>query len=115
MTVDSPGFCLRLAHHLRGSRIPIIQYVARQLWAWGPFRARKLMKRVDHIMALVPCEVPFFAKYGIPSTYVGHELIAAGMLILAGGGNGKPLNYGKLERWTRVGFERGTRSRRGER
>jgi hypothetical protein len=53
--------------------------------------------------------------YAWPATHVGHELIAAGMLILAGGGNGKPLDYGELERWTRVGYERGMRSRKGER
>ena len=53
--------------------------------------------------------------YAWPSTHIGHELIAAGMLIMAGGGNGKPLDYDELERWTRVGFERGTRSRKGER
>jgi lipid-A-disaccharide synthase len=85
VTVDSPGFCLRLAHHLRGSGIPVIHYVAPQLWAWGPFRARKLRKRVDHIMALLPFEVPFFAQYGIPATYVGHPTIDAG----AERGNGK--------------------------
>ena len=78
VTVDSPGFCLRLAHRLRGSGIPVIHYVAPQLWAWGPFRARKLRKRVDHIMALLPFEVPFFAQYGIPCTYVGHPAIDAG-------------------------------------
>jgi lipid-A-disaccharide synthase len=78
VTVDSPGFCLRLAHHLRGSGIPVIHYVAPQLWAWGPFRAKKLKKRVDHIMALLPFEVPFFARYGIPATYVGHPAIDAG-------------------------------------
>lgn len=50
-----------------------------------------------------------------PATHVGHELIAAGMLILAGGGNGTALDYGELERWTRVGYERGMRSRKGER
>ena len=37
------------------------------------------------------------------------------MLIMAGGGNGKPLNYDELERWTRVGYDRRTRSRKGER
>jgi lipid-A-disaccharide synthase len=79
VTVDSPGFCLRLAHHLRGSGIPVIHYVAPQLWAWGPFRARKLKKRVDHIMALLPFEVSFFEAYGIPCTYVGHPAIAAGL------------------------------------
>jgi hypothetical protein len=50
-----------------------------------------------------------------PSTHIGHELIAAGMLILAGGGRGLPLDYDALERWTRVGYERGVRSRKGER
>ena len=55
------------------------------------------------------------AWYASPVTHVGHELIAAGMLILAGGGHGLPLDYDELERWTRVGLERGTRSRHGER
>src|SRR5215211_3013829 len=31
------------------------------------------------------------------------------------GGAGKPLSLGKLERWTRVGYERGIRARHGER
>jgi hypothetical protein len=53
--------------------------------------------------------------YAWPSTHVGHELIAAGMLIMAGGGHGLPLDYDELERWTRVGYERGMRSRKGER
>jgi lipid-A-disaccharide synthase len=78
VTVDSPGFSLRLAHHLRGSGIPVIHYVAPQLWAWAPFRARKLGKRVDHIMALLPFEVPFFVKYGVSATYVGHPAIETG-------------------------------------
>jgi hypothetical protein len=43
------------------------------------------------------------------------KLIAAGMLIMAGGRDGKPLDYNPFERWTWVGYERGTRSRKGER
>ena len=53
--------------------------------------------------------------YASPATHVGHELICAGMLILAGGDNGKPLDYDELERWTRIGSERGIRFRKGER
>jgi hypothetical protein len=53
--------------------------------------------------------------YANPAAHVGHELLAAGMLILAGGGHGLPLDYRELERWTRVGFDRGMASRRGER
>ena len=78
VTVDSPGFCLRLAHKLRSTGIPIVHYVAPQLWAWRPGRARKLAQRVDHLMALLPFEVPFFANYGIPCTYVGHSAIESG-------------------------------------
>jgi hypothetical protein len=53
--------------------------------------------------------------YASPATHVGHELICAGMLILAGGGNGTPLDYRELEHWTRLGYERGMKSRKGER
>jgi hypothetical protein len=45
--------------------------------------------------------------YASPATHVGHELIAAGMLILAAGGRGLPLDYGELQRWTRVGYGAG--------
>jgi hypothetical protein len=50
-----------------------------------------------------------------PSTHIGHELVAAGMLIMARNGRGLPFDYDELERWTRVGYERGMRSRKGER
>lgn len=53
--------------------------------------------------------------YAWPSTQVGHELVAAGMLIMAAGHDGKPLDYEALEQWTRIGYERGMRSRKGER
>jgi hypothetical protein len=53
--------------------------------------------------------------YAWPSTHVGYELVGAGMLILAGNGRGLPFDYDELERWTRVGYERGMRSRKGER
>jgi hypothetical protein len=55
------------------------------------------------------------AWYAWPSTHAGYELVGAGMLIMAGGHEGKPLDFEALERWTRVGFERGMRFRKGER
>jgi hypothetical protein len=53
--------------------------------------------------------------YASPATHVGYELIGAAMLIVAGDGRGLPIDYDELERWTRVGFERGTAAGRGER
>ena len=52
--------------------------------------------------------------YATPATHVGHELIAVGMLILAGDG-GRPLDYVELERLSRVGFQRGSAALHGER
>jgi hypothetical protein len=52
--------------------------------------------------------------YASPATHVGYELIGA-----AADSRRRwpriPLDYDELERWTRVGFERGMRSRMGER
>ena len=42
--------------------------------------------------------------YASPATRAGQELIAAGMLILVGGGAGRPPDCVELERWSRVGF-----------
>jgi lipid-A-disaccharide synthase len=84
VTVDSPDFTLRVAARLHGSGIPVIHYVAPQLWAWRPGRARKLAAKIDHLMALLPFEVAFFEKYGVPCSYVGHPAIASG----AGRGDG---------------------------
>jgi hypothetical protein len=53
--------------------------------------------------------------YASPATQVGYELIGARMLIPAGNHRGLPFDYDELERWTRIGYERGMRSRKGER
>jgi hypothetical protein len=53
--------------------------------------------------------------YASPATHVGYELIGAGMLIVAGDGRGLPMDLDDLERWTRVGYERRMRPRKGER
>ena len=50
-----------------------------------------------------------------PFTHAGYELVSPGMLIMAAGRYGKPLDNEALERWTRVGYERGMRFRQGER
>jgi hypothetical protein len=53
--------------------------------------------------------------YASPVTRVGHEVIAGGMLILAGGGAGRPLDYVELERWSRVGSSGGSAALHRER
>jgi hypothetical protein len=74
---------------------------------------RKLAAGHDEVLAEA-AGITAGAWYASPATHVGHELIAAGMLILAAGGLGKPLDYGELERWTRIGYDRGMAIRHGE-
>ena len=75
VTIDAPGFCLRVASRLQGGGIPVIHYVAPSVWAWRPGRARRLARRVDHLLALLPFEPPYFTVHGLACTYVGHPVL----------------------------------------
>lgn len=69
--VDFPGFHMNLAEelHLRG--IPVFQYVAPKLWAWGEGRAKKLREIFECILGVLPFEEEFFRKRGVPYHFVG--------------------------------------------
>ena len=82
VTVDSPGFAFRLARRIRSSGVPIVHYVAPQLWAWRPGRARHMAPLIDRLLVLLPFEPDFFKDFGVPCRYVGHPVVEAG---LAGG------------------------------
>ncbi|MFL1461889.1 lipid-A-disaccharide synthase [Roseococcus sp. DSY-14] len=75
VTIDSPGFTLRLARRAKALGIPVVHYVAPQVWAWRPGRARRMAESVDRILALLPFEAPFFAAAGIPVDFVGHPIL----------------------------------------
>lgn len=75
VTIDSPGFTLRLAARVKKLGIPILHYVAPQVWAWRPGRVKKIAKRVDRILALLPFEAPIFEAAGIPVDFVGHPIL----------------------------------------
>lgn len=76
VTIDSPGFTLRLAERVKARLgIPVVHYVAPQVWAWRPGRVRKLARRVDRILALLPFEAPFFEAAGLSVTFVGHPVL----------------------------------------
>lgn len=75
--IDSPDFTHRIASRVKrlNHRIRTVNYVAPQVWASRRYRARKMARYMDHVLALFPFEVPFFEKYGIPATFVGHPVI----------------------------------------
>ncbi len=74
VTIDAPGFCYDVWKGLRGSGITLVHYVAPSVWAWRPGRAKKFASELDHLLTLLPFEPPFFNKYGLSSTFVGHPV-----------------------------------------
>jgi lipid-A-disaccharide synthase len=79
VTIDSPGFTLRLAERTRPLGIPLIHYVAPQIWAWRPGRIAKIRARVDRILCLLPFEPVIFEAAGIPASFVGHPVLESGV------------------------------------
>lgn len=77
VTIDSPGFNLQLAKKIRraGIKIPLIHYVAPQVWAWKARRVNKMKALFDHVMCLFPFEPHYFQRVGLPATFVGHPLV----------------------------------------
>jgi lipid-A-disaccharide synthase len=84
VTIDAPAFCLRVGRRVAGLGFPRIHYVAPQVWAWRPGRARELRRAFDRLLALLPFEPPFFSAHGIDCRFVGHPVIESG----AGSGDG---------------------------
>jgi lipid-A-disaccharide synthase len=73
--IDYPGFHLRLGEMLRRTGVPVLYYVAPQLWAWRPGRIPRLRRAVDRLAVILPFEVDWFRSRGIESRFVGHPLL----------------------------------------
>ena len=84
VTIDSPDFNFRVARRLKGKGFPLIHYVAPTVWAWRPGRAHAIAAYLDHVLALLPFETPYFEAEGLACTFVGHPVVEGG----AGGGDG---------------------------
>jgi len=74
VTIDCPGFHFLMASRLRARRVPLLWYIPPQLWAWAPWRVRKLRRRFTHVACVLPVEERFFREQGVPVTFVGHPV-----------------------------------------
>jgi lipid-A-disaccharide synthase len=73
--VDYPGFNLRAARAARKRGVRVVYYISPQLWAWAPWRIRKIARAVDEMLVILPFERPLYTRAGVASRYVGHPLI----------------------------------------
>ena len=76
--IDSWGFTLRVAKALRAAdpSLPLIKYVAPQVWASRPGRAKTLARAVDHLLAIHAVDAAYFEREGLPTTFVGNPALA---------------------------------------
>jgi lipid-A-disaccharide synthase len=72
--VDYPGFNLRLARAARPLRIPTVQYVAPQVWAWAPWRMPTVARSADLFLSILPFEARLFAGTRTRVVFTGHPL-----------------------------------------
>jgi len=78
VTIDTPAFSFRVAKKLKGKGIPLIHFVAPSVWAWKPWRAKRVAGFLDHLLTLLPFEPPYFEKEGLAATFVGHPVLESG-------------------------------------
>ena len=70
--IDYSGFNWWIAKKAKKRGIPVFYYGVPQVWAWGPWRIRKIRKYVDHVLCKLPFEESWFSKRNCRATYVGH-------------------------------------------
>jgi lipid-A-disaccharide synthase len=73
--VDYPGMNLRIAARARALGIPVLYFISPQVWAWAGWRSRKMKKVVDLMAVILPFEVEYYEKKGIPVLFTGHPML----------------------------------------
>jgi lipid-A-disaccharide synthase len=70
--VDYPGFNWWIARRAKAHGIPVFYFAPPQIWAWAPWRIRKMRRFVDFVLCGLPFEVRWFAERGCRAIFVGH-------------------------------------------
>ena len=78
VTVDSPGFTLRVLRAVQPLGVKRVHYVAPQVWAWRESRVKHYPGLWDQLLCLLPFEPAFFARHGLNATFVGHPVLESG-------------------------------------
>ena len=78
VTIDYPGFNLRMARALTKKNSPTkrIHYICPTVWAWGKGRIPKMERSLDHLLTILPFEPSLFDKETLSADYVGHPLVS---------------------------------------
>src|SRR5258708_18744500 len=70
--VDFPGFNWWIARSAKKLGIPVFYYLPPQLWAWAPWRVRRMKKFVNYVLSCLPFEVEWYRRHSVEAQFVGH-------------------------------------------
>jgi lipid-A-disaccharide synthase len=65
---------LPFANVARRNDVPVLYYIAPQVWASREWRLRKMRRRITRVACILPFEEQYFRRHGIDATFVGHPL-----------------------------------------
>lgn len=72
--VDSPAANFPICAIAKQRGLKVVHMVAPQLWAWGPWRIRKLRRLTDQVLCILPFEEDYFTQRDVPARFIGHPL-----------------------------------------
>lgn len=75
ITVDYPGFNMKLAKLAHDKGIPVVSYIAPSAWAWHKSRAKNVARIVDKVACIFPFEYDVYKEAGANVEFVGHPLV----------------------------------------
>jgi lipid-A-disaccharide synthase len=73
--VDFPEFNLFLARSVKRAGVPVLYYIAPQVWAWRQGRVKKIARRVDRLAVVFPFEPKLYTAHFPGVEFVGHPLL----------------------------------------
>jgi len=74
IVVDSFAFNSHVAKRGKKIGIPVLYYIAPQLWAWAPWRIKKLKRSATRVASIFPFESQWYADRGFSADFVGNPL-----------------------------------------
>ncbi len=75
LLIDYPGMNLLLAEFLKAQGVPVIYYIAPQVWAWKEGRIKKMRQTITKLCVVFEFEVEYFKRHGIEAKFVGHPIL----------------------------------------
>lgn len=74
VVIDYPGLHGNLAAMARRLGIPVTYYICPQVWAWAPWRMKRIARCADQLLVVIPFEEQLYSRYHSKVVHVGNPV-----------------------------------------